>query len=703
MNEATRQRLLDLFFEEAQSSLQDLERLAEALVEPNDQAAADFGRIVHGLKGAAAAVGLPLVAELMHAFEALALETHASRGAARAPLQLRLARMVRGLQVSFSGGPSALTPGALQGLFRIVEPQRPASPSPEVAAANLPPPVAGEASGLKAAATGTSTGASASVDEASSASKTLRTVEPAALEERRKERLAVSADELDVGLRLASQLARESAMLEESLTRDQSAGAGAAQALARASEQLEQLLFGLRLVPAQEAMAGLEDEVRVLAQKLGRQASLTVQGLEVRADRGTLQLARSLVRHLLRNAVDHGIEVPEARLGVGKPPQGALTLTLSMVEGELRLDLSDDGAGFDAAMIRARLVEASPALAQVIKASSDDDVIQRFAEQGGSTREQASDVSGRGLGLSAVAATARSRGGDFMVRSRAGQGTQVTFSLPLDVFATDVLTVSLGDVVVGLPLSAVERTLFLPRSSVVPSPTSSTLAIDERIVPLSSLALALGLDLPVGPEPFAVVVEADGRQAGFSVPVLGVTTRLVPRPVPPLVHPEALVSGVATLADGSLLQLINARRLLDLVSTAQASAPRRPETSRRALDVVLAEDSLATREVLRVLLEEEGHRVRVAADGAEALSRVAEAVPDVVLSDVNMPRLDGFGLTRAVRQRPGARIPVILLTSQDDERSRAEGAAAGADAYLIKASFSAGLLRETLQRLGFPT
>jgi two-component system chemotaxis sensor kinase CheA len=162
------------------------------------------------------------------------------------------------------------------------------------------------------------------------------------------------------------------------------------------------------------------------------------------------------------------------------------------------------------------------------------------------------------------------------------------------------------------------------------------------------------------------------------------------------------VSGLSRLADGTPIAILNPRLLLDRARAVRAQGAKAVGAGARgALEVVLAEDSLATREVLRVLLEEQGFRVRLAGDGEEAMARIAEAVPDVLVSDVNMPRRDGLWLTRTLRTRPETeRLPIVLLTSQDDAASRAAGAAAGADAYLLKAQFNAGVLAETLARLG---
>jgi two-component system chemotaxis sensor kinase CheA len=263
-----------------------------------------------------------------------------------------------------------------------------------------------------------------------------------------------------------------------------------------------------------------------------------------------------------------------------------------------------------------------------------------------------------------------------------------------------------------------ERTVLLDRSDpAATGPAGRTLATGESIVPLIGLAETLGLE--AGVERFGLVLHGAEGAVALAVEEIGAVAAVVPAAVPGVAGAGALVAGLARLADGTTLQVLDPR---GLVAAARAAArrPRPPEPApvrppgpgreappqavrpgRARGEVVLAEDSLATREVLRVLLEEQGFTVRLAADGEEALARLRERLPDVLVTDVNMPRRDGLSLTRAIRADPAmARLPVILLTSQDDPPSRAAGASAGADAYLVKARFGAEVLAATLARLG---
>jgi chemotaxis protein histidine kinase CheA len=519
------------------------------------------------------------------------------------------------------------------------------------------------------------------------------------------ERLSVPAADVDEALRLAASVSRAAAQLHERLAPSEGFAAAAAQVLASSAAGLESIIAALRLIPADLALAGLDGEVHELAARLGKEATLVLTGRDVRADRRTLQTARGLIRHLVRNALDHGIETPAARVSAGKLRAGRLSIAVEAIESVLRIEVADDGAGFDVTAIRKELSRRGDA--DRIQSLSEEQVLQAWAVEGGSTRASTTEVSGRGLGLSAVAQLARAAGGGIQVRSVRGLGSAVSFTLPLDVYAVEALTVSVRGRAFGIPVSAVERTIFLPAAgdAVHEGPTGPTLAVGETILPLVPLAIALGQERGTGRERFALVVRAEGTMAALSADEAGSVTGLVPAGVPGLAQSDTLVSGLARLADGTPIALLNPRLLLARVREARGrTAQPGAAAPARELDVVLAEDSLATREVLRVLLEEQGFRVRLAGDGEEAMQRIVEAVPDVLVSDVNMPRRDGLWLTRSLRaQKKTERLAIVLLTSQDDPAARTAGAAAGADAYLLKSQFNAAVLADTLARIGVRT
>ncbi|HEX9050825.1 MAG TPA: response regulator [Anaeromyxobacter sp.] len=678
LDAATRARLVGLFAAEADETVAGLRDLAEGLTAgARGDVLREFGRMAHGLKGAAAALGYEGLAHALHDLEDLALGVRDERPAGaeerRNRVRAALDLVSEGTARMAASGGDAFPEDLLERLNAVVAP-------------GLAPP---EAGGAAAGDAGAGPARAPAIPRAPDAT----------------ERISVPAADVDAALRLASSLARGAAQLHEALLRAGGELAGAAQPLAAAAAGLEGVVASLRLLPADAALSGLEGEVDALSGHLAKRVALGITGREVRADRRTLQAARGMIRHLVRNALDHGIEPEAARVAAGKPAEGRLLVSVQAGESTLRVAVSDDGAGFDVPAIRHEMGRRT-ANPERIASLSDEEVLRAWAFEGGSTRSSATEISGRGLGLSAVAQLARASGGGIQIRSARGEGSAVEFTLPLEVYAVEALVARAGDRLFGIPLDAIERTVHAAAAgeAIHDGPAGRTLAVGETILPLGELGEALGPGRGAGAGRFVVVVRHEGGLAALAVDDLVGVEGMVPSTVPGVAQSDALVTGIARLGDGSAVAVLNPRHLVD---RARAVRPRPPiaragaSRAPRTVDVVLAEDSLATREVLRVLLEEQGFRVRVAADGDEALQRIAERPPDVLVSDVNMPRRDGLSLTRELRARSGsARLPIVLLTSQDDEATRAAGAAAGADAYLLKSKFNAGVLHETLARIG---
>jgi two-component system chemotaxis sensor kinase CheA len=694
---ATRARLVGLFVAEADETVGALRDLAGGLTAgARGDVLREFGRMAHGLKGAAAALGYEGLAGGLHDLEELALGVRDERPAGaeerRRRVEVALDLLSEGTARMAASGGDGFPEDLLERFLEVVAP----------AAAGGPPRAGSTGNGAEAAA-----GPAGAAVEAGPAPGAAGRADAG-------ERISVPAAEVDAALRLASSLARAAAQLHEALQRAGGELGQAAQSIAGSAGGLEAIVASLRLLPAEAALSGIEEEVERLAEHLDKRVALVVTGRDVRADRRTLQAARGMIRHLVRNAIDHGIEPTAERASAGKPGDGHLSVAVEAGESTLRVTVSDDGAGFDAPAIRREMARRTGADARVASLS-DEEVLRLWAFEGGSTRQSATQISGRGLGLSAVAQLARAAGGGIRIQSVRGEGSIVEFTLPLEVYAVEALTVSAGGRLFGIPLAAVERTVHVAAAgdAIHDGPAGRTLAVGETILPLGHLAGALGVGVAAAAERFAIVVRSEGELAALAVDEVGGVEGMVPACVPGVAQADALVTGIARLGDGSAVAILNPRHLIQRARAVRAAprpspagpepeapAPRGPAPV-RGLDVVLAEDSLATREVLRVLLEEQGFRVRVAADGEEALQRVAERAPDVLVSDVNMPRRDGLSLTRALRARADTeRLPIVLLTSQDDDATRAAGAAAGADAYLLKSRFNAGVLHETLARIG---
>jgi two-component system chemotaxis sensor kinase CheA len=446
-----------------------------------------------------------------------------------------------------------------------------------------------------------------------------------------------------------------------------------------------------------EGCEGLERAARDVARSLGRAVRLEVHGGALELDRSLLQALREPLLHLVRNAVAHGLEAPEARRAASKPEEGRVVLSARLRGSRVQVTVEDDGRGLDLDALRAR------ARARGLDEPEDDADAARLAFLPGlSTATEVTRVAGRGVGLDVVRTQVEALRGTVEVSTHPGQGTAFLLDVPLTLSTLRVLLVSAGGQTLALASESVARLVRVAPGDIREVEGRPTWAAGDALVPLASLADVLGL--PPGP-PRArrgAVLLATGTARALLVvdEVLSEQEALV-RSLGERVRRTRHVSAAAVLPDGRLSLLLNPLSLVRAAggrpSTALFPAPAAQRARRR---VVLADDSPTTRALEQSILEGAGYEVVACADGAEAWERLQAGGADALVLDVEMPRMDGFALTEAVRASPRySRLPVVLVTARGKPEDKARGLQAGASAYLVKSAFDPTSLLETLRRL----
>jgi two-component system chemotaxis sensor kinase CheA len=419
-------------------------------------------------------------------------------------------------------------------------------------------------------------------------------------------------------------------------------------------DSLDDAVHGLRLVPCAGLVGHLERVARDAASALGRKALLVVDGGGLDIDKALLDALKGPLTHAVRNAVDHGIEPTDERAAAGKPAVGELRLILREERKALHVLFSDDGRGIDRAAVRERLGADAATL-------DDKALLARLLRAGRSTRDTVSEISGRGIGLGALASLADELHGDVTLTSQPGRGTSVVLKLPLRLSQVDVRTVESGGLVLMLPQSGMCRV---------------DRATDEQRVP----ALGALLGCPDGaPVAHVVTLQGRDRRARFGVSHLGKREQVVQQPVGAHLGKLPFVSGVTLAADGDPAWILDPRALVDSGAGA-ADLDLAPGAAVRR--ILLVDDNPAVRKRLHDDLTRAGHDVVLAFDGLTALDRLEAMRFDAVVSDVQMPRLDGFGLL----ERCGGRLPVVLMSSLDDAATTRRARDLGAVAFLVKAA-----------------
>jgi chemosensory pili system protein ChpA (sensor histidine kinase/response regulator) len=469
---------------------------------------------------------------------------------------------------------------------------------------------------------------------------------------------------------------------------------------ARIADDLQDGLLRTRMVPFVQIVPRLHRLVRQTAQALNKRANLVVRGPEVELDRSILDRLGAPLEHLLRNAVAHGIESPRKRKAAGKPAEGIIELVLSREGNDVIIALTDDGAGMNLDAIRRRAVERGLLQGEDV---TDEELLQLAMEPGFSTVEKVTQIAGRGVGLDVVATEIKRLSGTLTLASESGKGAAFTMRLPLTLAIIDALLVTLGDVTYAVPHASIEAVARIPRAHLDQCYSGLTqeftyLGEDYRIMHLAGL-LDPGTMPDLGERrwlPLLLVRTADQRLA-LQVDSLIGTQRIVVKPL------GSQLSGVRWLNGGTILPDGRVAMILDLVALARSPAvhayrlqrtPAAEEVQHRAC-VMVVDDSLTVRRVTSRLLRRQAMDVLTASDGVEALALLEDRVPDLILLDVEMPRMDGYELTRHIRRSPRlAAIPIIMITSRTGEKHRRTAMDLGVNRYLGKPYQEAELLDE---------
>ena len=466
--------------------------------------------------------------------------------------------------------------------------------------------------------------------------------------------------------------------------------------LAGITEQLRDEIQEVRLLPLSGTFNLFPRLVRDLAQQEGKEITLVLEGGETTADRRLLESLKDPLIHLMRNAIDHGVESPERRRAAGKPGQASIYLKASRQAAMLQLELSDDGAGLDLAAISRRAVEQQLRTPDQLARASAADISSLIFAPGFSTRTQVSDLSGRGTGLDAVRTSVESLNGTVELESKPGQGTTFRLRVPLTVSTTLVMVCREGGHLYAIPLASVDRTVDVDTTGILPVEGRANLDLDGAPVPLSSLATILGhSDNPTSTA--CVILREQNRRCGFVTRQLVGVMELVVKPL----AESPLVLGASILPEGSICLLLNPGELLrrsrDHGSSITLQKDSVPHLGKR---ILLVEDSPTMRNFERKILEAAGYSVQMTRDGQEAWERLQGEAFDAVVSDIEMPHLSGFELTRRLRGLARySEVPVILVTSLSSDADRQAGLEAGASAYLSKSSIESGSLIRCLERL----
>ncbi len=458
---------------------------------------------------------------------------------------------------------------------------------------------------------------------------------------------------------------------------------------ARVITELQNSLMRTRMVPFQRHVQRLTRLVRQGANDARKRAELTVQGASAELDRQVLERMVAPLEHMLRNAVVHGIETPERRAALGKAEVGHITVSLERDGAEVVIVVADDGAGIDLRLIREKAIALG--LADPQAKLTDEEAMQLILEPGFSTAGRVTQAAGRGVGMDVVATEVKKLGGGLFIESTFGKGSRFTIRLPFTLAISQALIVRVAEEVFALPLATVEGVVRLPKNIVArhlgrDAPQFEYGGQKYRFQHLGSFVGIGATRLPEADVSMSVVlVRAGEHSTALITDELVGSREIVVKSLGPQISAIRGIAGATILGDGRIVVILDVGSLVRSEWRARPSDAAVVDQRDRRTFALVVDDSITVRRVTQRLLERNGMRVLTAKDGVEAMSLLQEHLPDIILLDIEMPRMDGYEVAAHVRSDPRLKdIPIVMITSRVGEKHRARAIELGVDDYLGK-------------------
>ncbi|MBF8272681.1 MAG: Gliding motility regulatory protein [Magnetococcales bacterium] len=474
-------------------------------------------------------------------------------------------------------------------------------------------------------------------------------------------------------------------------------------------DDLQIQALSMRMVPLGHGFASFPRFLRDLAHSLGKTVRLEIQGSETSLDKVIVEKISGPLLHLLRNAVDHGIELPEIRKKLGKPETGTVRL-LAWAEGNgVNIRVSDDGAGISIPRLKDKARKKNLVQDADMEKKSAAEWMEMIFLPGFSTAAIITDNSGRGVGMDVVKnEIVKDLKGIVKIDSREGQGTTFSIRIPLTLATLEILLVMAGGQHYAFPKSVVREIVKIPRNEIIAVVGRQAIRLREQVLPITSLKgiLSPGTGHPettAGVMHFILIIVSDGlEQHAFIVDELLDTMEIMLKALPYYLRGNRFLNGLFISGQDQIIGVLNVAHLIKMARQMNETSDVLVDEHHRSQQnhILVVDDSLNTREIEKEILQSYGYRVSVAKNGIEALEIINKTQFDLIVTDVEMPKMDGFTLTEKLRGIEEYRyVPIVIVTSRDNEADKNRGIQVGADAYIIKGAFDQNNLLDTVRNL----
>ncbi|TAN40371.1 MAG: hybrid sensor histidine kinase/response regulator [Nitrospirae bacterium] len=504
-----------------------------------------------------------------------------------------------------------------------------------------------------------------------------------------EDRSLANARSLHLGLKQLLSVMRQDKTLQDILT----------------AEFQEKALM-LRMVPLSTIFDPLHRLVRDISTSLGKEVDFEIEGGGIELDKKMVEKLSDPLMHMLRNSIDHGIEEPQVRRQTGKPVKGKVRLSASCDAGNILIELFDDGGGISAAKIKEKALARKMFEAAALEGMPEPALLDLIFLPGFSTSGFITDISGRGVGMDVVKRNiVEDLKGTVHLSTKEGQGSIFTVRIPMTLAIMRVLLVSCRGITCGITTHYVTEIIRVERTEIISVVDRKALRLREEFIPVTDMGDILNFRPNGGKQPgmlLVLIVQVGAEKTGLIVDAVLDEEDMVIKSLPDHLKRVQLVSGVTVSGRNEIINILNMPALMEAAKSARAGRPagQSAEEAGQEINILVVDDSINTREIEKSILEAYGYRVTIAGDGMEALDMAGGSKFDLVITDVEMPRLDGFSLTERLRSDSSYKdVPIIIVTSREKDEDKKRGISVGADAYIVKGAFDQSNLVETVQNL----
>lgn len=475
------------------------------------------------------------------------------------------------------------------------------------------------------------------------------------------------------------------------------------------TDELQGKALMMRMVPLSMVFDSLHRMVRDISGALGKEIDFIVEGGDIELDKKMIEKIGDPLVHMIRNSLDHGIENTADRISAGKPARGTIKLSASYDTGSVLIELSDDGDGVPVEKIKEKALRKRMFSEETLNAMSENELVDLIFNAGFSTSAIITDVSGRGVGMDVVKSNiVDDLHGSITVETKSGSGTVFYIRLPITLAVMRVLLISASDMVFAVSSNYAGEVLRVPESEFIDVVDKKAIRLRNEFIPVADLSALLRLPVKDRPfagkikEPLIMVVNAGSEKLGLVVDALLDEEDMVIKALPAHMKKIHLVSGLTISGRNEIINVLHIPAVIEAAREIKGERPSKKEDGKNksTVNILVVDDSVSTREIEKSILEAYGYKVTVAEDGMEGLEMAREFKYNLVITDVEMPRLDGFSLTERLRSEDQYRdTPIIIVTSREKEEDKKRGIMVGADAYIVKGAFDQSSLLETVQNL----